>query len=440
MKRILMLSLLVLALAAHGANADAPIDPGAHPYVFRQGDITEDLYLAGREVRVAAHAAGDVVVAGGRVQIAREVDGDVIAAGGQVDIDAQVHDDVRAFGGQLRLGGNIGGDAVAAGGFVRLLPGATVGGRAWLAGRHVEIDGDVAGEVRAAASTVTISGRITGDVFVRASTLRLLPTARIEGNLTHQGPKPPQVESGAVIAGELAHEPMAHPIMSMGGRERGLAHEDAMQGTAGDGASDMASDVTSGAGIGASIMFTLMLIAAAFLYHVIFPRFSLAASATIGRRPWAALGLGVAMLFVIPPLAVALTATVIGAPIGFVAMLCYPVLLLLGFFTGMMFFSRALLRSIGRHRESARWLLLALIPAFAILWLCYLLIPGIAAFASLVLIVFGTGAVTLQAMRARNLSQGEGRGATAHQVSAAQVGAHTGAGAEPPGDPIERPH
>lgn len=431
MKRILAISFLVLALSSAWG---APADLESESHVIRQGNITEDLYVAGRSVRVDARAAGDVIAAGGQVQIEREVGGDVIAAGGQVDIHARVHDDVRAFGGQLRIGGNIGGDTVAAGGFVRLLPDAKVGGRAWLAGRNIEIDGDVAGEVRAAASTVTISGRITGDVFVRAKTLRLLPSTRIEGNLMHQGPTPPQVEQGAVISGDLDHEMVERPMTSM----HGFAGRDGSQGGV------LGTEAPRGMGYGASIVFVLMLLVAAFVYHLVFPRFSLSAAAAIGERPWATLGLGVAMLFVIPPVAVMLLATAIGAPVGMVAMLLYPVLLLLGFLTGMMFLCLALLRAAGPRHRGGRWLLLTLIPVFVILWLFHLFIPGVAAFVSLLALVFGTGAVTLQAMRARNTTQGE----TGAWISAALRGwfrrSPHDTGSAPPRDPggdlIERPH
>ncbi|MDR2876546.1 MAG: hypothetical protein LBV36_00675 [Chromatiales bacterium] len=404
MKRILALSLLfVLALSGNSAGA-----LGLQSHVFMHGEVDEDLYLIGRSIRVDAHAAGDVVVAGGQVQIEREVDGDVLVAGGQVDISAQVHDDVRAVGGQVRLAGNIDGDAVVAGGFVRLLPGTQVGGRAWLAGRNIKIDGDIAGRAHIAASTVTISGHITSDVIVRAKSLHLLPTARIEGNLTHQGPEPPQVEPGAVITGELNHEAVQHPLISMHGLnepELGAASESALQGTVGDGAAGMMDEAPS-VTYWPSIMLVLMLLTAAFLYHVIFPRFSLAASSNIGTRLWATLGLGIAILLLLPPLSLMLMATAIGAPIGIVAMLLYPTLLLFGFVTGMMFIAQLLLLIIGRRSERARWLLIALIPAFALLWLCYRFVPSAAGFTSLLLATLGTGAIALQTTRARNTTQG----------------------------------
>lgn len=375
MKQISALLGLALTALLCVSAARADFDSGSH--VFRQGEVEDNLYLAGGNVRVDARAAGDVVVAGGRVLIAREVGGDVLAAGGQVEIAARVLDDVRAAGGQVRLGGDIGGDALAAGGHVWLLPEAAVGKRAWLAGNSVEVDGRIAGELRAAASEVTIAGTVEGDVMVQAESLRILPSARINGSLLYHSPKEAQIEPGASIAGEVTHRPLERP------------------------------DVPSAkkAARGAAVLFLCMLLVAGIVYFLLFPRFSVAAAEAIGERPWASLGLGVAVLFATPPVAVALMITAVGALLGLVAFMLYLPLLLVGFLTGMLFAGGLLLRLVGRGGTASRgWRVLSLLVAFVVLGLLGL-VPVLGFLLTLAALVFGLGATVLRLSRVRRASQ-----------------------------------
>ena len=129
-----------LALALLAAPAAAQ-ETGV--MVVLRGTYDEDQYLAGGTVDSRAKVRGDVAAAGGQVSVAGEVSGDVLAAGGQVDLVGTVGDDVRAVAGQVRFAGDVGGDAVAAAASVGIDADATVGGRALLVGRLVDVAGRV---------------------------------------------------------------------------------------------------------------------------------------------------------------------------------------------------------------------------------------------------------------------------------------------------------
>jgi cytoskeletal protein CcmA (bactofilin family) len=81
----------------------------------------EDVYAAGRDVKVVADVEQDVTSAGQRVSISGRVGGDVIAAGETVIVRGQVLDDVRAAGRRVSVYGKVVDHVVVAGQSVHLV-------------------------------------------------------------------------------------------------------------------------------------------------------------------------------------------------------------------------------------------------------------------------------------------------------------------------------
>jgi len=359
-----LIAVTLALLSAYTLPAAIATANDAGKIIIHEGIINEDLYSAGERVDIRAQVNGDVVAAGGHVRIDNQVSGDIIAAGGRVDIGAQVQDDVRVAGGEITISNRVDGDVIAAGGHVRLERSAVVGERAWLAGGDIEIDGDVEKELRAAGGNITLSGRINGDVQLITDSLRILPTAQINGNLEYQSPLPATIASQAFIAGTITHSPIEH--------ER--SHPDRF----------------------GSLVFLLMLLITAAVYYLIYPHFAQGTLITLGQRPGASFGLGLALLFLTPPLIALLMVTVIGSLIGVVILLLYPVLLFTGFLTGMLFVSDGLLRLTNQAQGVARGkLILALTAAFLLLWLLGFL-PVIGPLLVFAALLFGSGALLLK--------------------------------------------
>ncbi len=358
----------VVALAALGCGAAAAQQWGET--VTFTGVVDDDIYAAGRRVSVLGEVNGDAVLAGAQVELERRVTGDVLAMGGDIEVRGDVGDDLRAAGGTVTVAGGVGGDALLAGGTVTLTPSARVAGRAWLAGGDIEVAGHVGRELKAAGGTVVLAGEIGGDAELMAEHVKLLPTARIAGNLTYRSPQPAEIADGAQVGGRIVHQPLQR-------------HEAA----------------GAGAGFAAGVLFVLSLLVVGAAYHLVAPGWSLGAARTVGSDFWKCLGLGLVVLLVTPFVIVALFATLLGMLLALIVLAIYLVSLLLGYLTGVLYLADAGLRRGGRATNARRGVyILALLLALIVLAVLRL-VPVAGGLISFLVLLLGLGALQLRGYR-----------------------------------------
>lgn len=365
---------LALGCAAGSAPgvraADQPAQAPGRTAVYAS---SRNAYMAGSDVRPANHIEGDLIGAGGRIAIDQPVGGDALLAGGTVDVRADIGDDLRTMGGDIALDAAVHGDAVAAGGRVRLGRSASVGGDALIAGNVVEIAGHVAGATHVAARSVTIGGQLDGDVAAVGDRIELLPGAHVAGNLRWASPNQIVIAADARVDGQVQRDTATS-----------------------DRASRMTANRDRGTGIGPGLIawYLLLLVCAAALIAAM-PRTADAARAAFGRSPLASIGLGFALLLGTPLLAVALLASLVGAPIGLALLLLYPFALLAGYLVSAWWLGEQARVHLAPHQVPGfglrfAWLALAL----AILVLVGA-VPGLGFVVGLLACVAGLGALAL---------------------------------------------
>jgi cytoskeletal protein CcmA (bactofilin family) len=362
--------LLAVGLVALGPNPLA-FAQEAGESVTRTGRVSEDLYAAGGQVTIAADVDGDVIVAGGRVVVDQRVTGDVMAAGGFLELRADVQDDVRAAGGFITISGRISGDLIAAGGTVSLSRSAEVRGRAWLTGGRVEIDGRLDRGLRAAGGSVSIAGEINGDVELFADKITVLPTARIRGDIRYSGRHEPTIDTGAQITGQVTYEPF----------ETGVTAR------------------TPAAAWGARVAIVVSLMLTGVVLFLMFPSFAGGAAHAIASDAWKCLGLGLAVLIMGPIVALLLLVTVIGTPLAIITLAAYVVFLIAGYLIAALFLGELCLRWTGKDRQAPTSLRVLSIVAAVLVLSIIRWIPLLGAFTTLAALVFGLGAIKLQAIR-----------------------------------------
>lgn len=225
-----------------------------------------------------------------------------IRIGGDVDVSQAVQGSLIAVGGSVTVNAPVNGGARIAGGSVHIGPAAAISGDASIAGGAVAVDGAIAGDLRAAGGEVRINGPVAGDASIAAGTLELGPDARIQGRLLLHGH-------------ELHRDPAAQVVGGVEqSRHRWRWYEP-----------------TPGERLARGWIHTAALMVLAALIAATLPGPSQRMAQELRERPWITLLLGLVALASIPIAAVLLMITIIGIPIGVLALAAYLALLLVGY-------------------------------------------------------------------------------------------------------------
>jgi cytoskeletal protein CcmA (bactofilin family) len=361
---------LVLIFVLHAALAGAQ-EAGGN--LVLTGNFPRDLYLAGGRVDFPGEAEGDVVVAARSMSVDGLIRGDLLVAANRLLIRGRVLDDVRAAARTVGLDGEVGDGFVAAGEVVRLGATSRVGGIAWIAARRVEFAGRVGGDVRAAAVRVRIAGTIEGDAALAAREIELLPGARIAGNLTYWSSQEARVAPGAQVDGRIIRR---QPEFL-----------------------DRAGRVLTVMSVITRVVFVLNLFVAGVILFLLFPGLTLSAALTVGRRPWASLGMGLAILVLTPVAALSLILTVIGVPLALTLAWLYVAALLLGFLTAAFYLGDLVLRASRRGTRPSRGARIAALGVAVLILALVRFIPIAGPLVLLLALVLGVGAWTLRLSR-----------------------------------------
>jgi cytoskeletal protein CcmA (bactofilin family) len=221
-----------------------------------------------------------------------------------IRIDTAVDGNLRSAGCEVTLDAPVSGNARLAGGSVEIGNSAAVAGDLSIAGGNVVVKGTVKGSLHAAGGHVLIDGTIGDDASVGAGSLELGPNARIGGKLTFRG-------------ADLARDPAAQVTGGVVQKTRHMYRDDF-------GPFGHHHGFFSWIWVGG-----LMLLAGVFAG--LLPGYSGRMADELKSQPWMPPLLGFIALVCIPAAAVLLMVTIIGIPIGVLAILGYVALLLIGY-------------------------------------------------------------------------------------------------------------
>ncbi len=326
---------------------------------------TQDVYRAGGTVLLSDGVDGDVVVAGGKVTIEHSVSEDVIAAGGFVTITADVNDDVRTAGGLVTISGDVGDDVVAAAYSISLDSGSTVGGDAWLSGGTVTVAGNVNQGLNVNGEQVTLSGTYGGDVEVRADSFEIEPGAVIRGNLTYWAANEAVISDGAVVEGEVTRQEFR-----------------------------LEDPETWGEAFLDSLKFYLSLAICAVLIFMVYPHGLVKVVERLNESPFQSLGIGLVVLVMAPLTAILLLFTVIGIPLGLIALTVYLATLVAGLLMGLIWIGDAGFHLLGQEPDKTKWTRTGSIFAAAAVLMLIGFIPYVGGWIFFAVLLLGIGSMT----------------------------------------------
>jgi hypothetical protein len=223
---------------------------------------------------------------------------------------------------------------------------------------------------------VLIDGPVQGDVYVGAGALELGPGARIAGRLRYMGGEPLQRHEAAQVAGGVEQREMP-PRKERRPRE------------------------VAGAVFG---VWTLGLMVLAAVLVGALPAFAARLSDTERARFGWSLLVGFLALAAAPAAIVLLLVTVVGIPLALLALLAYPLLLLLGYVASGIALGSLLLGGM-RTARVARTGWRAAAGALGVLVLALAaLVPWIGPFVALAALIAGMGALLLALASSRSAS------------------------------------
>ncbi len=316
--------------------------------VLVEGVVQGDLVFAARDVIVTGRVEGDLLgVASDQVVVAGEVTGAVRVASRNVTVEpgGLVGDDVATLAWSVNLGGEVGRDVLA-----------TAGG--------LGIQGEVGRDVRGQVGSLRVGGTVARSIDVAVRSLALDDGARVGGDVAYRSDDEADIAAGAEVAGQVfRRDARATLWRRAAGRVTG-------------------------------IFSVLALVAAGLVLAWLLRRTWFRAATAAARRPWAALGAGLAYTLLAPVAAALLALTIVGIPLAVV---------LLALWLAALFFGPIpVLAAAGRWLLRGRGGLLGGFVAAALAWragIWLLPLGGVVLYA--LAAVWGTGAWLLGAWAAR---------------------------------------
>ena len=357
-RRVLTSALAVVALVGAGTAWPADDDHNADP-----------VYMTGAEVRIDRAIEGDLVAAAGRIHIDQPVGGDAVLGAGSLDVQAPVGEDLRAAGGIVTISQRVNGEVMIAAGRISLSRNAEVHGHTWLAAGTVTIDGRSLSSVRVYGRDVSILGEIYGPLQVSADRIEIRRSARVYGDITYSSRHEIAIDPGAQISGTVTRTPAKLDVEP------------------------------NAATAGIRMLRPLLLIAlfaASLLLYLVFPRFTERSVRMLGQVPIKSVGLGTALFFGVPPVAVLLLITIIGIPVAIALAVVHALAVLVGYLVTGFFIAEKIGHALHRSDSGKAWRLLLVAIALVLLALVTS-IPYAGPLLLIVAFAAGIGAMVLQA-------------------------------------------
>lgn len=331
--------------------------------------INKDYFAAGDIVEISGTVNGDVYIAGGQVIVDGVINGDLLAAGGTINISGKISDDARIAGGQVNVSGEIGRNLTIGAGNIDITKDAILSGSFVGGAGSINIAAPVTKDLKIGSGNLIIGNKIGGDVEVGVGELSLTSKAQIEGDLTYWSDKSASIAKDATIAGQLKHnltpgvekpkpESFLKALVSLFALFKFI-----------------------------SIISTLII---GLLILRLLPVFTGTVSEIVSKKTWAAFGIGLLILILVPIVFLVLLITIIGIPIAIILLLIYIMYLYVARIFVIFWLGKYLVTKLNWKANSYWMFILGLIIYYIITF-----IPILGELIALIILSFGVGSLIL---------------------------------------------
>lgn len=321
------------------------------------------LFVAGNNVNIAGTVNGDVYCAGQTVTISGTVNGDVFCAGQTVTVSGKIDGSARLAGQTVTLGGTVNTSATLAAQTFLVENGATIN-RDLLGGvETLTINGEVGRDITAGSTNLVVNGKVGRNITSQVNTITIGSEGNVGGDVEYTSASDISVKDGGVIAGTTT---------------KNMPKESNNKGP-------QIFAITFGWIIYALLALLVVAIALVLLIPQILHE---SANNTI-KKPGKTVLVGLVAVILAPITLIALFVSIIGIPLGLLALLIWMTIVFLsGPFAGYTL-GRALMK------DNKRPVLIMLLGS-TILLLTYF-IPFIGFFTMLAAYLFGVGMILMEA-------------------------------------------
>ena len=262
--------------------------------------VESNTYAAGGQIFVASPIAGDLIGGAGNIDIRAEVGGDLLLGGGQINVSSPVQGDVRVAGGNILIAAPIAGDLIVTGGNVVVTSTANIGGELIVAGGSLTLDATVAKNARIGVGSLVLNGTILGNAFVDIDTFKNPSGSGVfEGNLTYSS-KAQIPELEAIARGEKTWNQYSSSWDHAEGKK-------------------MLFGIVS--------IYVVLKMIGYFLLSLFlvlyFPKFFRETADILTAHPGKSFLFGILLVVTMPVIALVLMITVVGIPLGLLAIILY---------------------------------------------------------------------------------------------------------------------
>jgi cytoskeletal protein CcmA (bactofilin family) len=259
------------------------------PEVRKDETIKGDIYMTGERVLVDGVVDGDLYVTGKDIEINGHVTGDVISAERMMWIRGQVDGNLRSAGNTVKVTGTVGKNISWFGDTVDIDATGKVGGTVTMLGETLNMDGHLGRDILFFGEHMSVSGALGGGIRAKADRLSIASTASVEGPVHYEGNNPPEVAAQAKLASPVDYHKMEHKSRYQEG------HYYVWR-----------------------VIWTAAFILLGMVLVLLAPKFG-AETIRQAERYAAPIGLGVLVFFGVPIAAIIACVTVVGIPVGVLA-------------------------------------------------------------------------------------------------------------------------
>lgn len=327
--------------------------------------VDSDYFAWGERVTISGTVNGDTYVGGGNVLVDGTINGDLLVGGGSVTIRGNILKDLRAAGGQVSVAGKVEGNVTAAGGNVDIQDSAQISGSVTGAGGDIKIFSPIGRGATLAGGNVTIGNSINGDILAGVGNLALTSNAQAQ-NVTYYSSKKADIQEGAQIKGQISQK------LPPKAKEK----------------QETAKKILTGARLIFAILSLVSSLIIGYIFTKFLPNFTNSAALRIRKNPFGMFLAGFLALVLIPILSVLLLITVVGIPIGLIALVGYTISLYLS----KLFVAVAVGQVILSRDKRSQDLFLALAGGL-IAYLVLTLIPVIGPIVTFLTLTVGLGTI-----------------------------------------------